>query len=494
MTRARRRYTRLRPRLTLAFALVAALAAIGVAAASYLVVREDRLQRATDAAVQQSRFNLTFAADAISASPSDVEVESLVQSLVRRGGFDVVAVDGSTSYQTSLFLTAEAVPEDLRSAMAGGRVVAARRSIGGRPYVVVGGVVSGTDVELWGFFPLDDVVDDLAALRDVLTAAAVVAVLLSATVGAMAARALLRPIAVARDAAQRVERGDLDTRLPEEGRDEFAELSQSFNAMTAALGRTVGELTRLEAGHRRFVADVSHELRTPVTAMATAADVLEPRLDDLPEGQRRAARVLVAEAQRLRVLVEDLMEISRIDAGAAVVEPDLIDLRRLLLGIVAERGWEADVRTDGVERATVSGDRRRLDRVFVNLLDNALRHGRPPVDVAVTPRGAEVVIEVRDHGPGIPPEHLDRVFERFYKADPARGRTASSGLGLAIARENVVLHGGRIEVGNRADGGASFTVVLPAAATVAEPLPEGNGPVTPAPDTRLHRNSRVEGR
>jgi two-component system sensor histidine kinase MtrB len=192
---------------------------------------------------------------------------------------------------------------------------------------------------LWSFFPLDEVFEDLDDLRRVLAAAALVMVALSAMVGAAAARPLLHPIAIARDAAQRLEAGDLSTRVPEEGSDELAELSRTLNGMAAALERTVVELRRAEAGHRRFVADVSHELRTPVTALATAAEFLAPRLPTCPEPERRAAKVMVDEAVRLGSLVEDLMEISRMDAGVAVVEEDLIDLRRLVVGAVEERGW-----------------------------------------------------------------------------------------------------------------------------------------------------------
>lgn len=487
------RLGRLRPRLTVTLALVAAVTAVTVALASFLVVRELRLRRATDEAIAQGQFNLAFATDAL-AGATDAAlvagaepgagggVAGVVQGLQRRGGFEIVAVADGRPFQTSVSLTARSVPDDLLRLADRGRIGAARREVDGHPYVVVGGTVPG-GTSLWSFFPLDQVFEDLDDLRLVLTVAALVMVALSAMVGAAAARPLLHPIAIARDAAQRLEAGDLTTRVPEDGSDELAELSRSLNGMAAALERTVAELRHAEAGHRRFVADVSHDLRTPVTALAAAAEFLAPRLPDLPEHARRAGSVMVDEAVRLRLLVEDLMEISRMDAGAAVVEEDLIDLRRLVLGAVEDRGWGGVVVTGELAPAFVDGDRRRLDRVLTNLVDNALRHGAPPVEVSLASRGDEVVLEVRDHGPGIADEHLPHVLERFYKADRARGRTEGSGLGLAIARENVVLHGGSLQVANAPGGGARFVVTLPAA--VARPLPSGDVVVTSGPHDRV---------
>ena len=486
LRRPRLRLGRLRPRLTATLALVAAVTAVAVAVASFTVVRELRLRRATDDAIAQSRFNLAFAADALPGAAGEeagaAEVDRVLGALQRRGGFETLAVRGGRTFQTTVSLTRQSIPEDLAALVAQGRVAAARRALGDVPHVVVGGSVpSGTT--LWFFFPLDQVFDDLDDLRRVLTGSALAMVALSAVVGAVAARPLLRPIARARDAAHRLEAGDLAARVPDEGSDELAELSRSLNGMAAALERTVADLRDAEAGHRRFVADVSHELRTPITALAAAADVLAPHLERLPAQDRRAATVMVGEAVRLRHLVEDLMEISRMDAGAAVVERDLIDLRRLVVGGVDARGLGDRVRAGDLERAVVEGDRRRLDRVFTNLIDNALRHGSPPVEVSLTTVGEVVTVEVRDHGPGIDEEHLPHVFDRFYKADRARGRTVGSGLGLAIAREDVALHGGTIEVRNDPRGGARFTVTLPTA--VAHPLPGGEEAVTVAPQDHV---------
>jgi two-component system, OmpR family, sensor histidine kinase MtrB len=471
---------RLRPRLIVTFAVVAALTAVTVAGASYLVVRELRLRGETDTAVEQARFNVELAQATLPPEPTTTEIEDVVRALQRRGGFDTVAIAGDRVAQSSISLDAGAVPADLRDLAAAGRLTSARRTVADRSFVIVGGPVGTEGLELWFFFPLDEVFDDLATLEWVLAATATAAVAVSGIAGLVAAGRLLRPIGRARDAARTMAAGDLSTRLPTAGSDELTELSRSFNEMAAALETTVAELRTAEAGHRRFVADVSHELRTPVTALAAAADALEPSVSDLPDREQRAARLLVTEAQRLRSLVEDLMEISRLDAGAAALQLEPVDLGRLMRGMVDAHGWDEVVQVRDAEGSTLTLDRRRVDRVITNLVDNALRHGAPPVEVSVDTDETTTTITVRDHGDGIPAEHLPHLFDRFYKADPARRRSSSSGLGLAIARESARLHGGDITVANHPEGGACFALVLPS--TVAQPLPGGEAVVTGAAD------------
>jgi two-component system sensor histidine kinase MtrB len=333
-------------------------------------------------------------------------------------------------------------------------------------------------------------------------------VVISGLVGALAARGLLTPLRRARRAVHRLEVGLLETRLPVAGSDEFADLAESFNRMAEALERTVADLRALEASQRRFVADVSHELRTPLTALTTAADVLEAHNAGLDETGQRAARLLVVESRRLAGLVADLMEISRLDAGVAVMAWEDVDLAALVEGAIRSRGWEARVQTRLAPGVVIAADPRRLDAVIGNLVGNAFEHGRPPVRVALSADDTTVRLRVADGGPGIAPEHLAGVFERFYKADPSRPRSAGSGLGLAIARENARLHGGDVTVANGAGSGGSgsggsgsggsgsgggltgavFTVVLPRrmsapdgagpAPAVADLLPAGDATVT----------------
>jgi two-component system sensor histidine kinase MtrB len=470
--------SRIRPRLVATFALVAAVTSTGVAVTSYYVTREAVLRRVESVARTEAGALLADAAATLPEQPSRAQVGELVQRLKARGGadFDVVAVERDGTFETtSLSLSADSVPRALAPPVDGGRIGLVRASAAGRPYVVVGGRPPAAPA-FYLFFPLADALDDLSLLRNILAIAGVAAVVLSAAVGGLAARRLLRPLRETRNAAHRLEVGLLGTRLPEGGGDEFADLGHAFNRMAEALEASIGDLRALEASHRRFVADVSHELRTPLTALTTAAEVLDAHRTGLDDAGGRAARLLVRESRRLATLVEDLMEISRLDAGAAPMAWEQVDVGALVAAAVDTRGWTGQV-GQGVDGAvTTVADPRRLDAIVANLVGNALEHGRAPVRVQVSGGADEVVVVVSDGGSGIAPDHLGRVFDRFYKADPARPGGRGSGLGLAIARENARLHGGELTVASPAGAGATFTLRLPR--RVAEPLPAGDAPVT----------------
>ena len=472
--------SRLRPRLVATFALVAALTAAGVAVTSYYITREAVFRRAEAVARREAEAMLDDAVATLPPAPSRAQVAALVERLKLRGGaeFDVVAVSEDGGFETtSISLSADSVPAALAGPVDAGRIGLVRAAAAGERYVVVGGRPAGAPA-FYLFFPLSDQDDDLALLRNVLAAAGAAAVVLSAGVGAVAARGVLRPLRQARTAAHRLEVGLLGTRLPEVGRDEFADLGHAFNRMAEALERSIGDLRELEASHRRFVADVSHELRTPLTALTTAADVLDAHRDGLDDSGARAARLLVRESHRLATLVEDLMEISRLDAGAAPMAWEPVDVSALVRSAVAARGLAVELVVDPGAGATTVADPRRLDAIVANLVANAYEHGRPPVRVEVTATADEVLVVVTDAGAGIAPDHLPRVFDRFYKADPARPGGRGSGLGLAIARENARLHGGDLTVASPPGAGAAFTLRLPR--RVAEPLPGGDAAVTTA--------------
>jgi two-component system sensor histidine kinase MtrB len=301
-------------------------------------------------------------------------------------------------------------------------------------------------------------------------------------VAVAASRRVLWPVRRLAQAAQRMSSGDLSVRIEPRGRDELARLVTSFNEMAAALEDKVGELRRMEARARRFASDVSHELRTPLTAMTAVTDVLGEN-EGLTGDAAAAGRLVRQEVLHLNRLVEDLIEISRFDAGTAQLVTDDCDVATAVSGCLRARGW-TDVRTDVPAGLTARLDRRRFDVIIANLVGNALHHGSPPVEVTagIQPTGlggTRLAVEVRDHGPGLPAATIPHVFDRFYKTDTARARSEGSGLGLAIAWENARLHGGHIEAGNHPDGGAVFTVSLPlnghspVSGTVPQAVPAG---------------------
>jgi signal transduction histidine kinase len=301
-------------------------------------------------------------------------------------------------------------------------------------------------------------------------------VLVAGGVGTLVARRTLAPVAEASAAARSLAEGLLATRLPPGGRDEFGAWAASFNEMAEALEGKIAALSEAQARERRFTSDVAHELRTPVTALVGEASLLSEHLDRMPPEARRPAELVVADIARLRRLVEDLMEISRLDAGQGAVRLEPVDLASLVDATIRARGWTDRVRVQGAA-AVVGSDRRRLEQIVANLVGNALEHGGRNVGVRTGADDAGAYVEVEDRGGGMTPEHLERIFDRFYKADPSRAGSGS-GLGLAIALENARLLGGDIEVWSERGRGSRFTLRLPPSLAVAKPLQNGHGPVS----------------
>ncbi len=274
------------------------------------------------------------------------------------------------------------IAPELRAIVARGEIGYAWQDVGGAPSLVMGGR-QGAYPELYFVFsalPLESV---LVQLRLGLLAGAAAAIGVALLVAGLISRWLLLPLAEASAAARRIAGGDLSARVPERGRDEVGRWAADFNRMADGLERTIARLDAAQQQNRVFVADVAHELRTPVTALVAEAALLEGRVGALPDESRRAAELLVADVRRLRTLVEDLMEISRFDAGAERPSSEPVDLGRIVTGAVAARLPGAAV-TLPDRPLIVDSDPRRLDRILGNLLDNAREHAPgAPVEVAL---------------------------------------------------------------------------------------------------------------
>jgi two-component system sensor histidine kinase MtrB len=310
----------------------------------------------------------------------------------------------------------------------------------------------------------------LATLRTALGVGSLLLVTIALVAARWISRGILRPVSEAGQAADRLAGGDLGARVPVTSGDELGALATRFNTMAATLERTIADLEAAQAQNRRFVAEVSHELRTPITALVAEAALLEGQLDSLPVEARRPAELLVGDVRRLRMLVEDLMELSRFDAAAEEVVHEPVDLARAVRSIASARLPSASVDIPS-SPVVVETDPRRLDRILGNVLDNARAHAPgAPVEVGLREAGSEVLIWVTDRGPGVPPESLDRIFGRFTKLDAARG--GGSGLGLAIAAEHTALLGGTIRATLPDGGGLRIELRIP----VARSLPGGDGP------------------
>jgi two-component system sensor histidine kinase MtrB len=442
----------LRRRLTIAFMLAVGVSAAALALGSYFVVRHTLMSDSVASSERQARRNLAIAPTYLKQG-TDQLLAAYERSTT---GFLTAGINRGRLFSSGPSAGVRQVPAGLRGLVARGELGYERTDIAGDHYLVVGGPVSQT-TELYFFFSENGLRHDLALLRNILAGGVAILVLLAGFAGALLARQTLRPVGRASAAARSLAEGLLDTRLPVEGRDEFGSWAQSFNEMAAALETKIADLSAAQARERRFTADVAHELRTPLTALVGEASLLAEHLDSMPLESRRPAELLVADVGRLRRLVEDLMEISRFDAGQESVHAETVELGALTASTVRARGWEGRVRLEADE-VELTSDPRRLERIVANLVGNAVEHGDTDVAVRVGSDGGPFV-EVADHGPGIAREHLPHLFERFYKADAARSG-GGTGLGLAIAQENARLLGGRIEVWSEPGEGTRFTLRL----------------------------------
>nr|WP_245833804.1 HAMP domain-containing sensor histidine kinase [Streptomyces aidingensis] len=491
------RLTSLRFRLVTVFALVALIAAVSVSGIAYWLTRDAVLTRSQNAALNDFSTSLEQRASSLPDQPPCHTLRSTAGELASTSqGYQVVLVmemsDGSVCVAQSdpRTFTLEMVPDALTEAVHTRRTAPAdaeaapfhlywqRISMGGEPYLVGGAQVMGGGPTGYMLATLGPEQDDLDSLAWSLGIATALALLGSVVLAQTAATTVLRPVQRLNSAARRLGDGELSTRLEERGADELAELTRTFNRTAAALEERVADLRAREAASRRFVADMSHELRTPMTAITAVTDVLEDEVDSLDPMIAPAVQLVVSETRRLNVLVENLMEVTRFDAGTARMVLDDVNIVDQITACLDDRAWLDAVQVSGERDVVARLDPRRLDVVLANLIGNALKHGGSPVRVTVFEDRAEgrddVVIAVADNGPGIPAEVLPHVFDRFYKASASRPRSEGSGLGLSIALENAHLHGGEITAHNAPEGGAVFTLRLPrqAAARTGEHAPE----------------------
>ena len=328
--------------------------------------------------------------------------------------------------------------------------------------------VAGT-FELYFLYSFQPEQQTLTFMQRVLGIAGGVLITFLAVSTWMLARQVVRPVQQAAQVAERLADGHLDERLEVRGDDEIATLGRSFNEMAASLQDQIQRLDALSTVQRRFVSDVSHELRTPLTTVRMASEMIYENREDLDPVLKRSAELLSTQLDRFEDLLADLLEISRFDAGAAVLDAESLDLRDVVSSAVdqattlaAHKGVWLSVLFDD-ERATADIDRRRVERVVRNLLVNAIEYAESgPVEVRVAANKTAVAVHVRDYGIGMTKDQASHVFDRFWRADPARTRTSGgTGLGLAISQEDALLHGGWLEVWARPGLGSAFRLTLP---------------------------------
>lgn len=353
------------------------------------------------------------------------------------------------------------------------------------PGIAVGGLLESPDGQssypVYFLFPMDSEQATIELLnRAVLTTGALLLALLFG-IAVLVSRQVMRPIRQASVTAGRLAEGHLDERMEARGTDDLARLAESMNHMASELQTQIVQLEDLSKVQQQFVSDVSHELRTPLTTVRMAAEVIYDGRDELGPGMARTAELLHLELDRFEDLLTDLLEISRFDAGAAVLTLDTTDLTQLIHDEVsAQEAFAASTGSrlivSGADNITAETDARRIRRILRNLITNAIEHGEGrPIEITIAADDQAVAITVRDHGVGFLASHARQVFHRFWRADPSRARrVGGTGLGLAISMEDARLHQGWLSAWGRPGQGAQFRLTLPRTAggiLTSSPLP-----------------------
>ncbi|MFI8822188.1 MtrAB system histidine kinase MtrB [Streptomyces sp. NPDC053431] len=436
---------------------------------------------------------------------------TLVEQLASGGqsAFNVVALSLETGDTASRGARASgevdpttSIPAELRHSVAQGtntfQTYARIHYTSGKasePGLVVGKRLNdadGTPYELYYLFPLAQEEDSLALVKGTLATAGLFVVVLLGAIAWLVVRQVVTPVRMAAGIAERLSAGRLQERMKVTGEDDIARLGEAFNKMAQNLQHKIMQLEDLSRMQRRFVSDVSHELRTPLTTVRMAADVIHDARADFDPVTARSAELLGDQLDRFESLLSDLLEISRFDAGAAALEAAPIDLREVVRRVIggaeplAERKGCRIVVVGDEQPVVAEADARRVERVLRNLVVNALEHGEGrDVVVRLAAAGGAVAVAVRDYGVGLKPGEATRVFNRFWRADPARARTTGgTGLGLSIAVEDARLHGGWLQAWGEAGGGSQFRLTLPR--TADEPLRGSPIPLEPD-DSRRNR-------
>ena len=448
------------------FIIGALLLSTFLAAVAYSFTRSSLLNQRERTSTEQAYRNATIVQREISTG--NTSATTIIDRLQQVGvGQVAINIDGAWASPSAKF-TSDVIPASMQTRVINDRVPAKMIIRFNKvPTLVIGIPLEASDAS---YFEFADLADANSTLRNVglsLLFGGLITTLAGAVTGMLAAKRAIRPLGDAAQAAKAIAGGRLDTRLENTDDHDLQLLSTAFNDMAEALQNRVER-------DARFASDVSHELRSPLMTLAASVEVMQARRDDMPDRAQAALDLLVGDVARFQGLVEDLLEISRFDAGAIRLHlEDLLvaEFVRQAVAVSSMPTTKVTV-TERAEGLIMRGDRRRLARVVANLIDNARVHGGGEPAIIVSEAEGEgeplahVWIAVEDHGPGIPQEERSLVFERFARGAVAGRRSSSdgAGLGLALVDEHVRMHGGRVWVEDRPDGepGARFVLELPA--------------------------------
>ena len=486
----------------------------GLVDARIAQARQDALQGARSA---QTQFDATDNTDATSMTQLATDIAAQLASPGADQSRDIILVRSGAATSPAKVPTIlsgdvglPSIPAELRKAVSAdpGRqktqVISVTSEQTGEavPAVVVGSQITlptAGRYELYFVFPMDREQATLAVVSRTFALGGIALVLLVGAVAYVVTRVVVDPVRRAALVAERLSSGRLNERMTARGEDDIARLAAAFNGMADNLQRQIRQLENLSRVQQRFTSDVSHELRTPLTTIRMAGELLHDSRADFDPSVARAAELLHAEIDRFEALLTDLLEISRFDAGAAALDLEATDLRGTTARVVesaatlaARRGSEVVVQDPGGP-CIAEVDPRRVERILRNLLVNAIEHGDGhPVTISLGINETAVAVSVRDHGVGLRPGESGLVFNRFWRADPARARTTGgTGLGLAISLEDARLHEGWLQAWGEPGQGSCFRLTVPRRAGTPidrSPLPlvpDGQQPLEPGSGARL---------
>lgn len=456
----------LRARITLAFALGSLLLSTLMAGSTFGVAREQLIRQRESAAVRSFFTNASIVSaqtrateSAATATAEALNADDVLGPLGSPSTARPVLFFDGVWFSTVSGFGEDALPQSLRDRVDAGETVRMRYSYLGEPSLAVGVPLPDANASYFEIVSLTELSDTLRSLGIILAGGALLTTAAGAGLGYSASRRALLPLTDVSEAAHSIATGRLDTRLVVADDPDLGPLTMSFNEMAAALEDRIDR-------DARFASDVSHELRSPLMTLSASMEVLRTRRDDLDDRARSAFDLLDADVSRFQNLVDDLLEISRFDSGSHFLDPDLVEVTEVTLHAVG--AWDGAVPVsydESAEGALVYADKRRIERVIANLLDNARHYGGGATGVTVEADATAARIIVEDEGPGVPEDQRLLVFERFNRGAEAGRRSGDRGvgLGLALVAEHVALHGGSVWIEDRPDGaqGARFVVELP---------------------------------
>jgi two-component system sensor histidine kinase MtrB len=457
-----RRRLGLRARVTTAFALGALALSSALASIGYVAVRSSIVNQQLVSMRHQALANAVSLRDELRSQTASIPL--LLSTLDSGPNTGSLVYSLGKWYRSSSTLSPSQLPKLLTArVLLGGAPSQQLVTVMGVSELLVGVPIPSEAAKSTGktayfeIFNLSDLAGTLHTLLAALTVGALITTVAGAILGSWAAARALRPLKETTRAALAIAGGSLDTRLESTHFADLAALANAFNHMVDQLQERI----KREA---RFTSDVNHELRSPLTTLANSLSVLEARREELPPKALQALDLLGAEVRRFRRLVDELLEISRFDAAPSDISRDEVSIGALVEHTVAATGADVPIQfAPGMAARHISVDKRRFERIFYNLFENAARYGGGATLLAVEDHGALVRFLVEDGGPGIAPEERQRIFERFSRGTTGRRRGLGdgTGLGLAIVSQHVQQHGGRVWVEDRPGGGARFVVELP---------------------------------